>query len=581
MAGMGPGQRWEMSPLPSREVVGALREELSLGEAAATVLARRGLEDPRAARRFLDAGWPEVADPFELADLEAAARRVAACIERGGRIVIHGDYDCDGVSGVALLTRALRRLGAQAEPFVPDRRRDGYGVSSRLIEHAGRREVALLITVDTGSTAHEALARAHELGIETIVCDHHLFDRRPEGADCFVNPHRPDDHSGNVELCGTAIAWKLLVGVERVMGRDAASSEELDLVALALLADQMLLRGENRALCRLGLKSLREGRRPGLVALAETARRSPSQLDEQDVLYQLAPRINAAGRIDSARHAVDLLLAEDAGEARRLAHRLELFNLRRRELDARMTDEALAQAEDIVRREDPAGLVLAHEDWHMGVVGIAASRVVDRFHRPVVLLALEGGEARGSARSVEGVDLKRALDRCHRHLERWGGHAMAAGMTLRREEVAGFARSFAATVAELPHDGSRPSLRIDAELGLDELDADLVQFLHRFGPYGNGHPEPIFAARSLLRRDQKVVGGKHLKLQLAAAGGSRSFIGFGLAPDFAHHVQGWPTVDVAFQVRWRPGTGFDPWQLSIRGLRSAGGIIETMEEVSS
>jgi len=569
-----------MVSLPQEGSLACLREELELGKAPAAILARRGFLDPAAARRFLQAGWEQVEDPFTLADLEGAARKVAECVGNDGRIVVHGDYDCDGISGTALLTRALRRLGARVEPFVPDRRKDGYGVSSRLVEHAGNRGVELLITVDTGSAAHDALGRARQLGIETIVCDHHLFDRRVEGANWLINPHREDDRSPNKGLCGTAVAWKLLVGIERVTGRDLGSKEELDLVALALLADQMPLTGENRALCRLGLEYLREGRRPGLVALAEVARLQPSLLDEQDVLYQLAPRINAAGRIDSARHAVDLLLAGDSSVARPLAWKLDELNLRRRSIDELMTQEALAQAEEQIRREDPPGLVLAADAWHMGVVGIAASRVVERFHRPAILLAIEGEEARGSARSVEGIDLKEALDRCGRHLSRWGGHAMAAGMTLPRRNIPRLAGAFAAAVAHLPRDGRGPALRIDAVVGLHDLDAELVRFLQSFGPYGNSHPEPVLAALSLLRRDQRVIKDKHLKLLLASEGVSRPFIGFGLAPDFAHHVQGWPVVDVAFRVRWRPGTGFDPWQLTIQGLREADRARQTMEEVS-
>ena len=581
MEGNGPGRRWEISPLPSGEILASLRQRLDLGETEAAILARRGFVDSGTAGAFLDAGWEQIEDPSELADLPEAAREVAEAITRGERIVVHGDYDCDGIGGASLLTGALRRLGAKIEAFVPDRRRDGYGVSPRLVEHAGQKGVGILITVDTGSSVHETLALAHRLGMKVIVCDHHLFDHRPEGATWFINPHRPDDHSSNKGLCGTAVAWKLLVAVESVMGREGGSKRELDLVALALLADQMPLTGENRALCRLGLQRMREGGRLGLVALGAVARLNPMLLDEQDVLYQLAPRINAAGRIGSARDAVELLLAEDAQEARTLAQKLDTLNLRRRELDAHATEQALAQAEELVRRENPAGLVLAGEQWHMGVVGIAASRVVERFHRASVLLALEEGEARGSARSIEGVDLKQALDRCSPYLSRYGGHAMAAGMTLRREMVGEFAKAFAAAVAQVPHGGGRPSLHIDAEIELGKLDADLVRFLQRFGPYGNGHPEPIFAALSLLRQNQRVIKEKHLKLSLARGGASRSFIGFGLAPDFAHHVQDWPEVDVAFQVRYRPGTNFDPWQLLIKDLRSPREAVETMEEVSS
>jgi single-stranded-DNA-specific exonuclease len=545
------------------------------------VLLNRGLSDPEQIHAMLSAGEEQLHDPFLLADLEGAARRLALAVQKDERIVVHGDYDCDGISGAVILTGALRRLGAKIEPFVPDRERDGYGVSKRLVRHAGSKGVSLLITVDTGSSAHEALNLALELGIESIVCDHHLFATRPEGAKWLINPQRDDDRSPNKGLCGTAVAWKLIRGVELVLGREADSARELDLVALALLSDQMPLTGENRALCRLGLSRMRKGERPGLVALQETARINTSLLDEQDVLYQIAPRINAAGRIASALRAVDLLLAEDLSQARPLAWELDSLNRQRRKIDAAVTEEAFQQAEELLKQEDLAGLVLASTTWHMGVVGIAASRVVERFHRPAVLLAIAGEEARGSGRSVDGFHLKRALDECSEHLSRYGGHAAAAGMTLARAKIPQFRRSFAASVAQLPLDPERPPLRLDARLLLSDLNEALVHFLQRFGPYGQGHPEPLFGAFSLLRQDQRVLKEAHLKLHLVQGGVGRSFIGFGLAPDFAHSIQKWPSLDVAFHVRYQPRGSYDPWQLRIRDLRQSKGALPGKKEVSS
>jgi single-stranded-DNA-specific exonuclease len=561
-------------------VVEDLVRQLSVPRAAAEILLARGFGDAEKAQAFLDVDPGRLKDPFVLQDLRAAAQRLALARERGERVVVHGDYDCDGISGTALLTGGLRRVGVQAEPFVPDRERDGYGVSRRLVEHAGEHGVSLLITVDTGSSAHEALARARELGIEAIVCDHHLFDERPLGASYLINPQRSDDDSDSEDLCGAAIAWKLLRGLELLLDLDAGSQRELDLVALALLADQVPLVGENRALVRLGLQQLRRDQRPGLTALRETARIIPDLLDEQDVLFQLAPRINAAGRISSARHAVDLLLAQDLATARPLAHELDSLNRQRRELDARVTEEALVQAADLIEAEDPAGLVLASDDWHMGVVGIAASRVVERFHRPSVLLAMEEGEGRGSGRSVEDVHLKHALDACAEHLVRYGGHAMAVGMTLERRRLSAFRGAFAAAVASLPRENVVPPLELDAILPLEALQPELVEFLRDFGPYGAGHREPSFAVLGLEKLSSRVIKEKHLKLEMAQGSQRRSFIGFGLAPDFAHHVEKWPMLDLAIQIRYRPDSRFDPWQLTIRDLRAAEGVARAREEVS-
>ncbi len=578
--GSGPGRQWTLPPEPGGAVVEALRRELSLPLVAAQILMGRGFDKPEAASAFLQTDVAELNHPFDLTDLREAAERLALARERGERVVVHGDYDADGISGTALLTRGLRRLGIEAQPFVPEREKDGYGVSLRLVEHAGKNRVSLLITVDTGSSAHEALGRARELGIESIVCDHHLFDERPEGASHLINPQRADDHSGNENLCGTAVAWKLLRGLELLLDRDAGSQQELDLVALALLADQMPLLGENRTLVRLGLDQMRRDERPGLSALRETSRLSPELLDEQDVLFQLAPRINAAGRISSARHAVDLLLAEDLSTARPLAQELDALNRRRRDLDAKVTEDAFAQAEELIARDDPAALVLASDDWHMGVVGIAASRIVERVHRPAVLLALEGGEGRGSGRSVDGVHLKHALDACAEHLVRYGGHAMAVGMTLQRPAVVPFREAFAAAVAALPRDTAAPPLELDARLPLEALEPGLVRFLQDFGPYGQGHREPTFAVLGLTKLSSRVIKEKHLKLELSEGSQRRSFIGFGLAPDFAHHVEKWSKLDLAIRVRYRPNSNFDPWQLTIRDLREAEGVERAREGVS-
>lgn len=559
---------WTLPPLDSVEAAARLSAELGLPRAAAEVLLRRGLGDPQTARRFLDAGADDLHDPFLLPELEAAAHRVAAAVRAQERIVVHGDYDADGITGAALLAGGLQRLGGIAEPFVPDRMRDGYGVSSRLIEHAGDRGVTLLITVDTGSSAHEALSRAKQLGIDVIVCDHHLFDHRPEGATWLLNPQREDSGYPNVDLCGCGVAWKLLRGVATVMQRELPLGEELELVAIALLADQMTLRGENRGLVRLGLNEMARRPRPGVRALLQVAGLEAAPPDAQDIAFQIAPRINAPGRIASARLALDLLLTDDPRQAWHLAGQLDALNRQRQELDRKMTEEAVQQARaqwDVAPR---AGLVLASERWHVGVVGIGAARLVERFHVPAILLSLMGDEARGSARSVPGFDLKLALDDCADLLTRYGGHAAAAGLTLPAARVPELVERFAEVASRAPRrEGGRP-LMLDAQLPLSEIDQALADFLYKLGPHGPGHPEPVFATYDLqLHGAPSVVRQKHLKLTLGESGVRRSFIGFGYAPRFAAGLRGGSRMDVAFKARFTPHPRFDAWQLSLEGLR--------------
>ena len=559
---------WTLPPLASTEAAARLSAALSLPRAAGELLSRRGLNDPAAARRFLDAGEGDLHDPFLIPELEPAAHRVVAALRAGERIVVHGDYDADGITGAALLAGGLRRFGGTAEAFVPDRMKDGYGVSSRLVEHAGARGVTLLITVDTGSSAHEALAQAQRLGIDVIVCDHHLFDERPAGATWLLNPQRKDSSYPNVDLCGCGVAWKLLRGVAQVLGRDLPLGDELELVAIALLADQMNLLGENRALVRLGLAEMALRPRPGVRALLQAAGLDGTHPDAQDIAFQIAPRINAAGRIASARLALDLLLTDDPRQAWHLAGQLDALNRQRQELDRKMTEEAVQKARDLWAVAPRAGLVLASERWHPGVVGIGAARLVERFHVPSILLSIMGDEARGSARSVPGFDLKVALDSCADLLTRYGGHAAAAGLTLPASRVPELAERFAAVAEQCPRrEGGRPLL-LDAQLPLAEIDDELAAFLQQFGPHGPGHPEPVFASYDVqLHGAPSVVRQKHLKLTLGESGVRRSFIGFGYAPRFAAGLRGGARMDVAFRARFTPHPRFDPWQLSLEGLR--------------
>lgn len=569
-SGSIPARRWDLPTTLERERGRVLARALSLPTCAGEALVRRGLLDVDEADRALSVGADDLHDPALLPDATAAARRLCAAIGAQERIVVHGDYDADGICGTALLTRGLRRLGAVVEPFVPDRQRDGYGVAQRLIEHCGQAGVRILITVDTGSSAHEAFARAQALGIEVVVCDHHLFDERPVGITWFVNPHRPDSQYPHTALCGSAIAYKLLQEVARLRGQDAL--EELPFAAIATVADQVDLVRENRALVQAGLVALGRTEIPGLRALLEVCRASTGTPGAEDVAFQIAPRLNAAGRIEKARTALDLLLAPGPAQARALAAQVDRLNEERKALDRDCADEALEVAAQLVASRDPAALVLASERWHRGVVGIAAARVVGRFHRPALLLALEGDTAVGSARSAGGIDLKAALDGCADLLIRYGGHAAAAGATVARDRIEALGARFHEVVRGMDGDSTPPVVRVDGILGPEDLAPQLAEFLYALGPYGAAHPALCFAGLGLGHgRAPRVVGNGHLRLDLSHGGRPQGFIGFGKADAWMVTAVESSALDVVFTARHRPASAFDEWELTLSALRASEG----------
>ena len=561
------GRVWDLPSTAQLKQAGDLAVALELPLTAAQVLVRRGLHDPLDASRYLELGTEDLVDPFRLIECGDAARRILVAIEAREKIVIHGDYDADGICGTALLTRGLRRLGALVEPFLPDRHRDGYGVASRLIEHAGSRGVSLLITVDTGSVASAEFSRAEELGIEVIVCDHHRFDRRPDGVRWFLNPLREDSGYPHQDLCGAGVAQKLLTAVHRLRG--AEDQPGLDLAAIATVADQVCLNRENRAIVRLGLAELGSTSEPGLKALIDICRLDGTTLDASDIGFQIAPRINAAGRIEKARSALDLLLATGPAEAARRAHHLDDLNQQRRQLDQTVSEDALQQAAALVDSDDPAALVLWSEEWHRGVVGISAAKVVEAFGRPAMLFAQEGELAVGSARSVPGVDLKLALDECAELMERYGGHAAAAGATVATSSLQQLRSALAAAVERIAREPVTPTHYVDAVLQPGELDPRLARFLYSLGPVGNGNRVPRLAARGATQAaPPRLVKDRHLRLGLLNGADEISVIGFGRAESWLPVASTAGRLDVSFGLRHRPGSRWSEWEFIGEEIRA-------------
>jgi single-stranded-DNA-specific exonuclease len=558
-----PDPRWELGPPGDPEEVSALTRELNLPAPMCRVLAARGLGSPSEARAFLRPLLEHLHPAESLRDGERAALRILRAIAEGETIFVHGDYDVDGVCSTALLTGVFGRL------------RDGYDLGPTGVEAARDAGASLLVTVDCGSRALEAVREATASGMDVIVTDHHVpGDELPE-AFAFVNPHRPDATYPNPHLCGTGVAYKLAQLVARGSpGADPVLQDELDLVALATVADLVPLEGENRTLVRFGLKVVAEGRRPGLAALLTSTGLRGKEISAGRVGFVLGPRLNAAGRVGETRMALDLLLTQDPAQARVLAEALEQNNATRQEEDRRTLDEALEQ---LARDYDPDsdfGVVIAGEGWHPGVIGIVASRVVERIHRPSVLVSVDGDMARGSARSIPGFHLLEAVTACAPHLQRFGGHRQAAGMDLRTDEIQAFREAFRREArARLSHgDQLRPVIRGDILLDVDEISPELVRYLTYMGPFGIRNRRPVFFAREVMVEGAREVGSGHLKVRLGRGRRAIDGIGFGLARRLAPDRIDGRTMDAAFHLEENTFRGRTSIQARLLDLREAGEI---------
>ncbi len=501
----------------------AVADALGVSQPIAVTLVRRGYRTPEEARAFLAADESHPPAAFE--GMDEVVGLVLGAIEAGERITVHGDFDVDGVSATALMISTLRDLGADCDWLIPDRIADGYGLSEDNVRKLAERGTGLLITVDCGITAVEQVRLAQELGMEVIVTDHHQRDE--ELPPCLIL-HPEVSNYPFVSLCGTAVAWKLACAL-----RDGADEErDLDLVALATVADVVPLVGENRSLVKRGLAEMRRTKRVGLRALMEASKTDPSRLDEGDLAFRLAPRINAAGRLYRADAGVELLLSGDESRAKQIAEELGRANSERR-----ATEREVDAAAEAARRELPDdlkeanGLVVAGEGWHPGVVGIVASRLVERHHRPVVVISLdEKGGGRGSGRSIPGFDLHAALEACSEHLESFGGHKAAAGLSLKAENLEAFRAAFAAHANEvLSAEDLQRTETIDAMVGGVGLGLDLAEELGQLAPFGMGNPGVRLMVPSARMTDVRTMGeeGKHSRFSLHSGSHRALGVAFG------------------------------------------------------
>jgi single-stranded-DNA-specific exonuclease len=543
--------------------VAALARELGVSEVTASVLSRRGYDEPEIARRFLEAALPGH-DPLLLGDMASAVERIRNAVEEGKRICVHGDYDVDGICATALAVLLLRELGADVGWHLPSRFAEGYGVSSETLARLADEGVGLLVTVDCGITAVEEIAEAKRCGLDVVVTDHHRpAETLPE---CPVVATRPSTYPFP-ELCGTGVVHKL---GEALLGADhPAVRRNLDLVALATIADVVPLVDENRGLAAAGLRALAATRRPGLQALMRCAGVDPAAVDSGAVGFRLAPRINAAGRLGRPDVALELVLTDDAAEARRHAETLEELNRDRQAVEDRILREATAAVDEMSEpRRRRRGYVLWNEDWHEGVIGIVASRLVERFHRPVVLITRSQDAWKGSGRSIPSFDLHGALAACSTSLERFGGHRAAAGLSIAEERIEQFADEFAAHAdSHLDADDLFEVVKIDAVVSARDLTLGLAEELERLAPFGLGNPEPTLLVPATEAVSPATVGeGKHLRFRVRQHGrDAGTAIAFGQGTQI-DRLRAAGRFDVAFRLKENRWNGTVAPQLVVRRL---------------
>jgi single-stranded-DNA-specific exonuclease len=578
-----------LAPEPPPEATAALAAGTNLPVPLAALLLQRGHATPDAARRFLRPSLDDLTDPLALAGMREAVRVIADAVRRGVTIGVHGDYDVDGQCSTAILTRALRLAGATVVPFIPHRMRDGYDFGMSGLAAAEAAGVGLIVTCDCGITAVEAVGAARSAGIDVVVTDHHLPGAELPPANVIVNPQQPGDTSGLTMLCGAGIALMLVRALVPALGLPQHLwLHLLDFAALATVADVVPLVGDNRVMVRHGLKLLNRTRWAGLQALVQQAGLAGKEIRAGHVGYILGPRLNAVGRIDEPMEGLRLLLSDDPAEAAMLARRLEELNGRRQQLDQRMLEEALRQAEAQGGHSATAFVLwdesvdgTATDGWHAGVVGIVASRVVERYGRPAFLVAVdrESGVGRGSGRSISAFDLHGALHACGDLLERFGGHRMAAGLTMHRDHIAAFRERLSALVAgQLSPEDLGPEQRVDLVIGLDEARPELEELLGLLEPCGMGNAAPVLGVRDVTLARWKLIPArepKHLRGELVSGEARLPCIGFGWADRLP---EGWRPgapvrVDAAFRLEIDTYTGAPILQARLSALapaRSAG-----------
>ena len=562
--------RWILPETPDPALVQALSAELQLPEPICRLLALRGHMPADTAKRYLRPRLDQLLPPEQLKDLARAVERLARAIRGGETILVHGDYDVDGMCSTTLMTRTMRLLGGTVVPFIPQRLVDGYDLGDAGVRAAMAAGATVVLTCDCGTSAVTPVATLQAAGIDVIISDHHLPGGDLPAAFAVLNPKRPGCESEDKDLAAVGVAFKLALALTRAMGgNENAVFGMLDLVALATIADIAPLRGENRVFARYGLKMLAETKNLGLRALIRAVGLEGKQVTAGRVGYIIAPRLNAVGRLGKAMRGVELLMTTNEHDANVIARELEELNAQRQEIDRAVQVQARERvlAMDL---DDTFGIVLAEDGWHPGVIGIVASRIVEEFGRPTILIGLDGADGKGSGRSISRFDLHAGIGRCRHLLARFGGHRSAAGVSIAREHVEEFARCFNESVkADLTLEDLVPELRIDMEVALADITPTFESLLRHLEPCGMGNPAPLLMTRGVrLASPPRLVGQTGLKLRIETAGQPLEAIGWALGPRMGE-IDVTQPIDLAFRLERDEYQGVSRLQAKLSDFRAA------------
>jgi single-stranded-DNA-specific exonuclease len=542
--------RWTVAEPPDPTLTAQLAKEINISESIATVLIQRGITTYEAAKIFFRPELSNLHDPFLMEGMELAVARVLKALEANERVLFFGDYDVDGTNSAAMLYLFLKRLGLGTFFHIPDRVKEGYGISKTGIDRGKENGITLLISVDCGITAIDQVEYARSLGIDVLICDHHEPGDALPNACAVLDPLKPTCHYPSKYLCGCGVGFKLLQAIARRMGTEESVFEYLDFVTLATTADIVPLVGENRILTKIGLQRINNAPRPGIRALIESSGTQLGKISTGQIVFVLAPRINAVGRMGDASRAVRLLTADDEKIANELAQVLEEENRQRRKIDEDTFLKAQELAETILNVDNDPAIVLHHEQWHPGVIGIVASRLVEKYYRPTIMMTTVDGIAKGSARSIVGFDIHKALKRVEDKLIQFGGHKYAAGLAVELGKVDEFREAFNIAVEELMTDEVRtPEIRIDAGIKLNELTPRFLRILKEFAPFGPGNMRPVFITRNVEAVGvPKIVGKDHLRFRVRQDRTVFDAIGFGLGSLIDTIRTSGKSLDIVFSV---------------------------------
>jgi single-stranded-DNA-specific exonuclease len=565
--------KWVVQPEPDYNIVAKLTRELNIPEIASHILASRGMLDTSSAEKFLNSGMADLFDPFKMSNMDKAVDRVIQALKVNEKIMIYGDYDVDGITGTALMFLVLNRLGANVSYYLPNRLIEGYGISDDGLLEAEKRQINLLISVDCGITAVDEVVAARKMGIDCIITDHHEPGGRIPDAVAIVNAKLDGPTNPGFELSAVGVAYKFAQALYRKLGQDEVELEQhLDLVALGTAADIVPMIGENRILTKYGLQQIARTTKPGLKALIFIAGLMGQKIGTGQVVFILAPRINAIGRLGDAQQAIKLLSTKDENMAHAIARILNAENKRRKDIDEQTLLEALEQIEQSVDMTRDRSIVLASKGWHQGVIGIVASRLVERFHRPTVMIAIDGLEGKGSARSIPGFHLYEALRECESELIRYGGHKYAAGLSILPEKIDSFRQALNVVSTRMLSDEDMiPKLDIDAELDLETVNDDLILTLEKFSPFGPMNMRPVFVSFGAeIVGTPHVVGNNHLRFRVRKGNKVLDCIGFNLG-DFLKNLTYRPLlVDIAYVLEHNYWNGSNRIQLRLKAVRLTG-----------